>query len=195
MKNDEALKIAGGLIEKLSPACTQIRVAGSVRRGKPEVHDIEIVAIPDLTPMPFPKPIFGQKNIVIHRTMLDQALYEMKDSFILEKGGDRYKRFYMKKENISIDLFLVIPPAQWGVLFVVRTGPGDFSHWMVTRESLGGALPDQYIVQDGVVGQRVKAKRGYERMGEISMPIEEDFFRLCGLEWMEPGQREARWKR
>lgn len=30
----------------MKPFCEKVRVAGSIRRGKPEVKDIELVAIP-----------------------------------------------------------------------------------------------------------------------------------------------------
>lgn len=35
------------IIEKLSPYCKRIEIAGSIRREKPEVGDIEILAVPD----------------------------------------------------------------------------------------------------------------------------------------------------
>jgi hypothetical protein len=64
---------------------------------------------------------------------------------------------------------------------------------MVTRKSRGGALPDEYIVADGAVGQRVRTDKGEIRQGIISMPEEIDFFSLCGMDWIEPSQRIARW--
>lgn len=42
----EALKIAEAVLKELGPHCERIAIAGSVRRRKPEVKDIEIVAIP-----------------------------------------------------------------------------------------------------------------------------------------------------
>jgi hypothetical protein len=64
---------------------------------------------------------------------------------------------------------------------------------MVTRKSKGGALPNEYIVADGAVGNRVRADKGDGRQGVLPMPEEIDFFKLCGLEWVEPSQRVARW--
>jgi len=42
----EARKLAEQMVERLRPACDKIEIAGSVRRGKPEVKDIEIVCLP-----------------------------------------------------------------------------------------------------------------------------------------------------
>ena len=43
---DEAMQMTNVFISLISPYCERIEIAGSLRRGKPEVHDIEIVAEP-----------------------------------------------------------------------------------------------------------------------------------------------------
>jgi len=166
---------------------------------KAEPKDIEILAIPDLMPPPRNKIEFGKPIPKVYKTGLDFLIDEMikSDVCYLKAGGDKYKKIWLKKESIQVDLFLVTPPAEWGVQSVIRTGPADFSHWMVTRKSIGGALPDEYIVADGAVGKRERP-RGFTndlRSGVIPMPEEIDFFKLCGMEWIEPCQRVARWTR
>lgn len=42
----EGQRIANGLLKVLDPFCERIAVAGSIRRQKPEVHDIDLVLIP-----------------------------------------------------------------------------------------------------------------------------------------------------
>jgi DNA polymerase/3'-5' exonuclease PolX len=202
MLNAEALKIAMDVMEILKPACSRMEVKGSISRLAAHVKDIEILAIPDLTPLPLPKPEFGNPNPIIHKTKLDELIYSMRYKkegesapWLLGKNGDKYKQIWLYHHSLAVDLFLVTPPAQWGVQAVIRTGPADFSHWMVTTRSQGGALLDEYIVQDGVVGKRVRSSKGYAREGAISMPEEVDFFRLCGMDWVEPCLRVARWKR
>lgn len=198
MRHDSALKLAEQLVEYFRPACKRIEIAGSVRRCKPEVKDIEIVAIPDLTPLPKPKLEFGKPIPIVHKTMLDAMIFEMKESeaIFLHKSGERYKKFIVRDAGISIDMFLVLPPAQWGVQMVIRTGPADFSHWLVTRKSRGGALPNEYIVEDGAVGLRVKNDKNEDsRGGWIEMREEIDFLNFCGLDWIEPRFREAKWGR
>ena len=41
-----ALVFAWSVLESLSPYCKVIDIAGSVRREKPEVKDIEIICVP-----------------------------------------------------------------------------------------------------------------------------------------------------
>jgi DNA polymerase IV (family X) len=197
MRHVHALEVAESLIDFLQPACKRIEIKGSICRLKPEVKDIEILAIPDLTPPPHARPEFGKPIPKVYKTLLDKMLDEMQgeEALVFKKSGDRYKQLWLKYAGIAVDLFLVLPPAQWGVQAVIRTGPAEFSHWMVTRKLKGGALPDGYIVEDGVVGERVRTAKGDMRNGEIAMPEEIDFLNFCGVGWIEPKDRVARWVR
>lgn len=51
MEHSAALKIAEGLVCEFGPYCERVEIAGSIRRGKAEVGDIEIVAVPRFTAM------------------------------------------------------------------------------------------------------------------------------------------------
>jgi DNA polymerase/3'-5' exonuclease PolX len=170
----QAKGIADGLVEKLSPYCERISIAGSVRRLKPEVHDIEIVARP--SPAIARKNMFGEEYLSTN-VFPDGLFNEWK----VLKNGPRYKQFTLP-EGINFDLFLVLPPAQFGVILTIRTGPADFSRWIVTPKYNHGALPGDCRVQDGGV---------YRRGGLLTMPEEIDFLNLLGLGWIEPSARIA----
>ena len=188
MRHDSALKLAVRLVEYLRPACRRIEIAGSVRRGKPEVKDIEIVAIPDLSPVARPRAEFGKPAPKVYKTKLDALLDEKVCSreIFMQKEGDRYKKFLIIDTQISVDLFLVLPPAQWGVQFLIRTGPADFSQWMVTKQIKGGALPDDFYVQDGSVWMA-----GTDT--PVAVADERDYFKLCGMEYIDPHFRTPNW--
>jgi hypothetical protein len=49
--------------------------------------------------------------------------------------------FFQGKAYAPVDLFQVIGPAQWGVIYAIRTGPGDFNHLLATNRRFGGACP------------------------------------------------------
>lgn len=204
MKHADALKIAQGLVERLRPGCTRIEIAGSVRRGKADVKDIEIVAIPDLTPLPPPRPMFGQPRPQWHKTALDKLVFELclEGWMRPNMAGPKYKKlkidlthFGMKDEFVLLDLFLVTPPAEWGVQMVIRTGPAEFSHWVVTRVRNGGAMKNTHRVQDGAVWLGDREEKNPDPSTKLSMPEEIDFLKFLGLDWIEPGEREARWKK
>jgi DNA polymerase/3'-5' exonuclease PolX len=83
-------------------------------------------------------------------------------------------------EGINLDLFIVTRPAQWGVILAIRTGPADFSKWIVTPRKYGGALPSNCHVEGGrVLRQQIP----------LEMPEERDFLDFLGLGWVEPKDR------
>ncbi len=163
MELKRAKAIAEKLVEKLDPYCERIEIAGSIRRGEPEVGDIEIVAIPN--------------------NFADALLPFLLPGAVFLKDGSRYKQIALPRGNVILDLFLVRPPAQWGVIFTIRTGPADFSHWIVTRRKWGGQLPSNCRVKDGQV---------FHMGMPLHMPEEEDFLRLLELEGVAPSERGAK---
>ena len=173
-----AYKIASRTLEQLAPFCDRAEIAGSIRRGKPEVKDIEIVAIPTLdttaldlfgNPLPNTYPLYG----------FLETIFSQRNRKI--KGGLRYCQ-YALGEGINLDLFLVLPPSEWGVQFMLRTGPAEFSHWLVTLKRHGGALPSYLRCINGAL---------YRGLHKISTPTEMDVFNVCGLDWIEPADRKA----
>lgn len=163
----EAQKIAARVIDALATYCARIEVAGSIRRQSPQVGDIEIVCQPkmgaDLFGQPYPLPVFTE-GLGRH-----------------EVSGDRYRKILLP-ENVQLDLFIVLPPAQWGVIFAIRTGGAEFSRRLVTSRLHGGLLPPQYVVEDGAVHSAVTNKI-------VPTPEESDFFALCGLDNIPPQER------
>lgn len=88
-----------------------------------------------------------------------------------------------EREDCPVDIFCVLPPAQWGAIFAIRTGPAEYSKWLVTR-ALGLGLQCQngrLIYQDGT------PFAGSER----ATPEEEDFFGALGLDWVPPHERRV----
>jgi DNA polymerase/3'-5' exonuclease PolX len=112
-----------------------------------------------------------------------------------EKDGERYKKIYLKYAGIYVDLFLVLPPAMWGVQMVIRMGPADFSHWIVTRRNRGGAMQNGFRVQDGAVWRGEHGIKNPEVETRMGFETERQFFDFLGLDWIEPKDRVARWSK
>lgn len=195
MNHTQALKIAESLVETFRPACDRIEIQGSLRRLKPEVKDIDLLVIPNLTSLPQPRAVFGQPVPKIYKTALDKIIGEMEEqgSIRLEKIGDHQKRFYVLNAGISVELYLVLPPATWGVRSVIRTGPKEFSHWCVTRKRSNGGLPNGYRVQDGAVWKGEKEVKDLAGEQPVGFDSELDFLNFLGLGWVEPSERVAPW--
>jgi DNA polymerase/3'-5' exonuclease PolX len=180
MEHSLALPIAQRLVKLIEPYCERAEIAGSVRRGKPDVHDIEIVCRPKFT---FVTNLLGE---LVEYCPFYNWLFSHPDMIgKLIKGGAKYRQ-YALPEGINLDMFIVTPPAEWGVIMTIRTGPEDFSKWIVTRRREGGGLPSYMQVKDGVLFNT--------QTGKIeSTPEEIDFLNKIGLGWIEPGKRRPRW--
>jgi DNA polymerase/3'-5' exonuclease PolX len=179
------MTVAEGILKWLRPACVRIEIAGSVRRQKPAVGDIEIVAIPRYDEE---RDLLGE--VFARRSQLDDALGQMMAAGIIrpgERNGERFKQFWVLENNLPLDLF-VTDPDRWGLIYIIRTGSADFSHWLVTGQQWGGALPENHQVRDGRLW----------RVGQdepLDTPEERDVFVALGLEWVEPWEREkGRWE-
>lgn len=185
---EEAQFVAEKLIEEwLSEYCERIEIAGSIRRKRPYVKDIELVLIPKRVPV---QPgLFDLGGDGPMQDLLHDRVQHMRrlgivqprlDSRDREAWGPKHKRLIY--EDMAVDLFSVIPPAQWGVQFLIRTGPWEFSKRFVTPRWQGGMLPMGYRVQDA----RIVDGRG----NTVPTPEEEDVFAFLGLPFTPPEWRQ-----
>ena len=158
----DAWMIAQRSVMLLMPLCQRVEIAGSIRRRKSEVGDIEIVCVP----------------MTIGGLFRDQPAYIPPLGQVV-KDGDRYKQ-YILGEGIKLDLYFVLPPGEWGVIFTIRTGGAKFSRMVVTQRNKGGWLPSDMEVRDGALWQGDKF---------IPTPEEFDFFREIRLKWVPPPNR------
>ena len=79
-----ALGIALRLVDDLESGCKRIEIAGSLRRGKPDVKDIEIAAIPRVTIEPV-KDMFGSDYDTVEIFHFEEHLGNLLD---LELGWE-----------------------------------------------------------------------------------------------------------
>jgi len=161
----EAQAVAQRFVEAIQDVCERAAVAGSVRRQKPTVGDIEIVCIPrhklDLLGDPA-------------ESLLSPRLKRLEREGVLSlgKGGERYKQ--MVFEGYPVDLFITTLEC-WGVNLTIRTGPAEFSKRLMI------SLPS---------GCRCREARIHDGAVLLDTPEEEDVLELCGLGWIEPKDRQ-----
>lgn len=156
----------------IAPACQRIEVAGSLRRHKAEVGDIEIVAVP--------RPILNLLGEPSEQTEVDALIADWPVTFT--KNGAKYKQFVIAGTSgaeYQVDLFLPLP-ACWAVVYMIRIGSSDFSRRMVTGQSAGGYKPDHYSVNEGRVWEAGRA---------LEVAEEGDLFDLWGMDFVAPEER------
>lgn len=183
----EASIVAAELVAALRGGCERIEVAGSLRRGRPDVGDIELVAIPTITRETVPDGMFDER--IVERDGLAEAVEALRADGVLiphpdrPAMGQRYSRLLHVGSGLQVDLFAVLPPAQWGVIFLIRTGPADYSQRVVTLARKRG-----YHVSAGAV-HRGGLGCGSSPCEVIATPDEYDVLRLFGLPPLMPEQR------
>jgi len=100
MDLQRAQSIADSVIKRLSPYCSQIEVAGSIRRKKDTVNDIDLVLIPT-------DPWQLQSEIM----RLGGGQVKM--------SGSKITR--LSYNDVQVDLYFATPET-WATLFLIRTG-------------------------------------------------------------------------
>lgn len=180
MKRDETISYAQEIVEILRPACVEIQIAGSIRRQKEDVKDVEIVALPkwDLDMFDEPQDTTGELDAAINAAIRNHDLAWDEQ---VKRNGPRYKRLTLMALGIPIDLFLA-DERNFGNTLAIRTGCGDFSKWIVTSRSKGGGMPD-YLQQCG-------GRLFHKPSGEyLPCRTEGVFFELLRVCWYEPEKR------
>jgi hypothetical protein len=162
MKLEEAERIAARVRAELAPYCERIEIAGSVRRRKAEVGDIEVVAIPK----PYDVGLFAS-GIAPVVTQWPKVKGEL---------PCKYTR-RMLPEGIALDLFLA-NRANWGLILAIRTGSAAYSHEVLAH----GWSVRGWKSSDGYLHNRAGVR--------VATPEEQDVFAIAGVPWVEPEKRD-----
>ena len=95
----KAQELAGDIVKALDPWCESIEVAGSIRRRKPTVNDIDIVLVPK---------DWWELNKVVSRLGK------------VERSGEKMTRLILNG-GVHLDIYYATP-AKFATLFLIRTG-------------------------------------------------------------------------
>jgi DNA polymerase/3'-5' exonuclease PolX len=164
MKLQEAERLAFKILQVIEPCCENAQVAGSVRRRRLEVHDIDIVVIP--------KPFMWGRIPILMRSDLDA-----KPGI----GGPELIRMYVPFANspdgqAQVD-FYAATAQTWGVILLIRTGSTDHNIRLCTHAK--------------ALGMMLSASRGVLEKGMvIASKTEEEIFKALILPYVAPGDRE-----
>lgn len=186
-----ATAVADELARLLEPACERIIVAGSIRRLRPYVHDIELLAIPKVELVKSGDELFAggpEKPFNLLWEALDGFLEGRVFNAYIRKG-DKSRSFRWPIHERETE---AIPPAiqvdlstttklGWGWMSVVRTGAVGFSKHVASCLKFKG-----FIGHEGRVYHRVG---DLPRGDAIGTPSESDVFRLAGMAPVEPAER------
>jgi hypothetical protein len=189
-----AQKIAEEIVYKVRPYCEMIEIAGSVRREKPFVKDIEVVCVPKSVES---GGLFGG-NIQEHR--IAGFVMNMKAFGTIDKGSlttGKYVKIIHAESGIAIDVFMTKVPDFYRQ-FAIRTGSSSFSRdrlavgW--SRKGWTGIEGQLYLKNEVVYDE--KGKINLAEMKTITKPpmwkSEKEFFEFCGVSWEVYGDPKSR---
>ena len=157
MEYIKALQIAEKIKEQLIPYCERIEIAGSIRRKKPFVKDIEIVAIPK----PYDVGLF-QSGIATIVNQWQKVKGELPCKFTQRKLPD----------DIMLDLFFA-ERGNWGLIYAIRTGSAEYSHKILAT----GWVKKGYKSKGGYLIYNNKP---------IAVLEEKDLFARSGIDFIDP---------
>lgn len=171
MKLELSLILADKIIAALRPLCERIEVAGSIRRRRPEVNDIDLVLLP--------RP--GQTETIKDRCRA--RCHQVTD-------GPQNAIFRLQLPDLTplqLDLFFATPPSRdlltatpgnFGTLLLCRTGSKEHNIFLVEHAKRLGLIWKPYAGIFDAAGRCLAAE------------LEAEIFTALDLSWIPPEQRE-----
>lgn len=194
----QARELAWEVMELLAPFCAQITIAGSIRRQRLTIGDLELVLLP----------LYSEPDADLFGEPLGPGanLLDARCDWLFEQGtfGKRYDKNgrprwgsglkWATYKDVNLDLFPVVgDTAQWGVDLLIRTGSADFSHRFVSPcerrifNSAGRDLGKGWIP----AGYRVERGALWHEDAILATPTEHEVFAAIGRPYVEPCDREV----
>lgn len=180
----DALAVAAELCRQLSPVTVDgyLKVCGSLRRGKAEVGDIEIVFVPRTAERPIDLLYSARVDLAA------DAISDLVSSGVLAQRpnvngiyawGPQNKLAIHVASGVPVDFFSTTAE-RWPVTCVIRTGPKELNLRLIQSAAKRGLRLHAY-------GQGFTDTRTGE---EIIPKTEREVFEIAGVPYLEAEQRK-----
>lgn len=176
-----AMEVAAEICRALKPFCSRLIVAGSLRRRKLKVGDVEILYIGTLVERPDPRDWFK----TIHVNQAEAEIAQLEITGVLERRqnvngreayGPKNKLMRHKRTGVPVDLFAATE-LNWFNYLVCRTGPAESNMAIAAKAQELGWRWNPY-------------GPGFSRGAESrQMDSEQEVFKFVGLPYKEPWER------
>jgi len=171
--HEEARSLGERVLEVIAPLVERAELAGSIRRRKDVVHDVDIVLIPRTLKLPEGIPLVSPTR-VFPSLIAEKVKGELGGSVVVKAGPVAMQ---MRVLGIPVD-FYASTEETWGVNLLRWTGSRAHNIMLCSRARRMGM---RLHVSIGLVkGGRVIASR-----------TEEEIFRALDLDWVPPEEREG----
>jgi len=163
---EDAARVAASFIKLISDVSPTLKVCGSLRRRKPTVGDIEIVACPANR-----LALMARLDKLVMDGVAEKAVYENGS----HRWGDKYAGLMF--QGIRVEIFSATPD-NLGYITWLRTGPGDANTHVMTSLSQSN-WPVRF--EDGSAWH-CTYEGGVKRLqSRLRVPDEATLFRLLGM--------------
>lgn len=176
-----ALRVAEEIIERLRPSCSEIIIAGSLRRGRREVGDAEILFIPRIVSEPldmFSTVAVSLADKELNRMISDETISKRPSKNGQTVWGDKNK-LATHHSGVPVDFFSTTLES-WFNYIVCRTGPADSNIRIATAAKKLGYTWNPYGT--GFTSQADGSV--------IPMPNESAVFEFVGMSCLPPEHRK-----
>lgn len=178
-----AMPVAVELMNQLRPGCQVIEIAGSLRRKKSLVGDIEIAFVPLY--IREPDGLFETKPVSVAGAKIELWLAQgvitkrLATTGKISSWGENNKHAVHVASGISVDFFSEPDILDWPRTLAIRTGPKEFNVLLMSSAPRNGHNAHAYgeALHKIPTGERVIAK------------TERAFIEICGVEYREPNER------
>ena len=171
MKLEKAMEIAAKISDEIAPYCSRLQIAGSIRRQRAEVGDIDIVCLPA---NPAAKKGLRQRVIRTNPRIIADGSYTLE----VELAGKVRLDIWMAETMNQRDFFSAAPHTNFGSLLLCRTGSIAHNVFLVGVAKHHGLRWNPHW---GV----------YDNNGVcLASENEEDIFKALKLDFIKPEDRE-----
>ncbi len=191
--------VAERLVEQLRPYCERIKIAGSIRRRKWDVGDIELLCIPKYRTETRPVDMFKTEDVDVDeldeylawqsddsgRHAVVKAVFtrRLKSNGAIAGFGLKNKLLLHLESGIPVDVFITTRE-NWGMALMVRTGPADF-----VREGIMARLLKLRHKGHAYGGITLNTWLGDTGQTEVDCPDEETVFEHLKIAYQPPEAR------
>lgn len=185
------MTLAERIQRELAEYCLKCEIAGSIRRARPEVNDIDLVILPKPGATQLIKArcklrcrviTDGDQNFIVALNLFDDSAQMRKIDFQLDI-------FFAHN---GVDDLLAPQPTNYGSILLSRTGSKDHNKKLCTIAKQRDMAWKPYI---GLFAGGEWVFRGQESEYEggtlIASETEEKIFEALGLKWIPPVLREV----
>lgn len=165
-----AQRCTARLKDWLGPFCERIEVAGSIRRCRGVVGDIDLVVIPKIHER---HDLFGQPEARDNLTAMEIQRRCTAEGWRVDKAGEDYISFVTSgsagKEPVQVDIWFAAPET-FGTVWLCRTGSASHN---ITLSQRAQALGGHWQPHKGVTirGRRHAASTEAEVFAALNLPF------------------------